>query len=65
MYRLTNCCAKEILTVLTGQFKITSGNNCTILNEGDTGGYRADVSHCIENLRDSEGTLHLTVWFPK
>lgn len=57
--------AEEFLTILTGQFKITSGNNCTILNEGDTGRYRADISHCIENLRDCEGTLHMTVWFPK
>ena len=57
--------SEEFLTVIAGQIKITSGNNSSILNEGDTGRYRADISHSIENLRDSESTLYLTVWVPK
>lgn len=57
--------SEEFLTVITGQFKVTSGNNSSILNEGDTGRYRADISHSIENLKDVESTTYLTVWFPK
>lgn len=57
--------SEEFLTVISGQFKVSSGNNSSTLNEGDTGRYRADISHCIENLNDKESTLYLTVWFPK
>ena len=57
--------SEEFLTVISGQFKITSGNNSSVLNEGDTARYRADISHSIENLRDIESTIHLTVLFPK
>ena len=57
--------SEEFLTVISGQFKVTAGNNSSILNEGDTGRYKADISHSIENLRDVEGTTYLTVWFPK
>lgn len=57
--------SEEFLTVISGQFKVTSGSNSSILNEGDTGRYRADISHSIENLRDAESTIYLTVWFPK
>ncbi len=57
--------SEEFLTVISGQFKVTAGNNSSILNEGDTGRYKADISHAIENLRDVEGTTYLTVWFPK
>ena len=57
--------SEEFLTVISGQFKISSGNNSSTLNKGDTGRYRADISHCIENLSDKESTLYLVVWFPK
>ncbi len=57
--------SEEFLTVISGQFKITAGSNSSILNEGDTGRYKADISHSIENLRDVEGTIYLAVWFPK
>jgi len=57
--------SEEFLTVISGQFKVSSGNNSSILNEGDTGRYRADINHCIENLSDTEGRIYLTVWFPK
>lgn len=57
--------SEEFLTVISGEFKVSAGNNSSILREGDTARYRADISHCIENLSDCEGTLYLTVWFPK
>lgn len=57
--------SEEFLTVISGQIKVTSGNYSSILNEGDTGRYRADINHSIENLKDSDSTIHLTVWVPK
>ncbi|MFZ5969942.1 MAG: helix-turn-helix domain-containing protein [Bacillota bacterium] len=57
--------SEEFLTVINGQFRVSSGNHSTALNQGDTSRYRADQNHCIENLSDSEATVYLVVWFPK
>ena len=56
---------EEFLMIISGQFKVTSGNSSSILNEGDTGRYRADISHSIENLSNNECTMFLTVLFSK
>ena len=57
--------AEEFLTVIEGKIKITSGNNSTILQKGDTGRYMADVNHTIENVSETVSEAYLTVWFPK
>ncbi len=57
--------SEEFLTVISGKFKVSAGNNSSTLNEGDTGRYRVDIDHKIENLSDSEGKAFLVVWFPK
>lgn len=57
--------AEEFLTVISGQFKVTSGSYSSVLNIGDTGRYRADQKHSIENLSDKEAEAYLVVWFPK
>lgn len=57
--------SEEFLTVLSGQFKIYSGNNVSILNTGDSARYKGDRNHSIENLTDKEANAYLVVWFPK
>jgi len=57
--------AEEFLTVITGKFKVTAGESSAILNEGDTGRYKADREHIIENLTDQEAKAYLVVWFPQ
>lgn len=57
--------AEEFLTVIDGKIKITSGNNTTILQKGDTGRYMADTNHTIENISETTSEAYLTVWFPK
>ena len=57
--------AEEFLTVITGKFRVTSGDSSAILNEGDTGRYRADEKHSIENLTDQEAKAYLVVWLPQ
>ncbi|HHW49321.1 MAG TPA: helix-turn-helix transcriptional regulator [Clostridiaceae bacterium] len=57
--------AEEFLTVISGRLKVSSGNRTCILNKGDTGRYRADQHHSIENLCGSESSAFLVVWFPK
>jgi quercetin dioxygenase-like cupin family protein len=56
---------EEFLTVISGKFRITSGSCTSVLNEGDTGRYRADQNHCIENLTDGIAEAYLIVWYPK
>ena len=38
---------REHLTILTGTAQVTSGDQTTVLNQGDTGRYKADVTHSI------------------
>lgn len=57
--------SEEFLSVISGQFKVSAGDNTSILNEGDTCRYRVDINHSIENLADTEGRIYLVVWYPK
>lgn len=58
--------AEEFLTVIEGEFKVTtSGNYSTVLHKGDTGRYKADVEHIIENISGTRSEAYLTVWYPK
>ncbi|AUS97508.1 hypothetical protein CDQ84_15210 [Clostridium thermosuccinogenes] len=57
--------AEEFLTVIEGKFKVTSGEYSAILQKGDTGRYRADIEHAIENISGGEAEAYLVVWFPK
>lgn len=57
--------AEEFFTVISGRFKITSGNYSIIVNEGDTARYRADQEHTIENITDLPAEAYLVVHFPK
>jgi transcriptional regulator with XRE-family HTH domain len=57
--------AEEFLTVLEGKLKVTSGDYSTTLQKGDTGRYRADTAHSIENISDIYAEAYLVVWYPK
>lgn len=57
--------AEEFLTVISGKFKISSGNYSVILSKGDTARYRADQEHIIENITESSSEAYLVVHFPK
>lgn len=57
--------AEEFLTVIEGKFRVSSGEYSTILNKGDTGRYKADVEHTIENLSEAASEAYLVVWYPK
>ncbi|MFK7867978.1 MAG: helix-turn-helix domain-containing protein [Roseobacter sp.] len=41
---------RELLTVISGQIKATSGNASSVLGAGDTARYAADSAHCLEAL---------------
>jgi transcriptional regulator with XRE-family HTH domain len=57
--------AEEFFTVISGKFKISSGDYSVILNQGDTARYRADTEHIIENITKSSAEAYLVVHFPK
>jgi transcriptional regulator with XRE-family HTH domain len=58
--------AVEFLTIISGQLKVTCGEQSTIiLNKGDTARYRGDREHTIENVYDGNSEAYLAVWFPK
>jgi transcriptional regulator with XRE-family HTH domain len=56
---------EEFLTVISGKFKISSGNSTIILNKGDTARYRADRNHIIENISNSSSEAYLVVHFSR
>lgn len=56
--------AEEFLTVISGNLKVTAGEQTNLLNRGDTARYRADVNHCIENPSNEEAEAYLVVYFP-
>ncbi len=45
--------AREHLTVVEGQVKVTSGSASELLRAGDNARYAADVPHCIEAIDGS------------
>lgn len=42
--------ARENLTVISGEVRVTSGGQSSMLSAGDTARYAADVPHCIEAI---------------
>jgi len=56
---------EEFFTVISGKFKIISGDYTVVLNEGDTARYKADQEHSIENISEVEAEAYLVVNFPK
>lgn len=54
---------EEFLTVFDGQVKVKAGENETVLSSGDFISYHCDIDHSIENIGDSEASVHLVVRF--
>lgn len=52
---------KELLTIVSGSARILSGDNSCELSAGDSGHYRGDLSHSIENAGASELICYLVV----
>lgn len=52
---------REFLTVEQGRVRVDSAGDSTELNKGDSGSYRADVSHAIANLGKGEAAIFLVV----
>ena len=52
---------REFLTVQKGRIRIESAGDDADLKRGDSASYRADVSHCIQNLGRSEASVLLVV----
>lgn len=57
--------SKEFITIISGELKITAGNSCEILLKGDTGLYKSDQEHIIENVTELDAEAFIAVWFPK
>lgn len=52
---------REFLTVQKGRVRLVSADDTNELGRGDSAGYRADVTHAIENLGRGEALLFLVV----
>ncbi|MBL8814606.1 MAG: helix-turn-helix transcriptional regulator [Planctomyces sp.] len=52
---------REFLTVQKGRVRVTSADETTELNRGDSASYRADVPHEIANSSRSEAVVFLVV----
>lgn len=55
--------ARELLTVQHGTVRVTSSDETAEIRQGDSAHYRADVSHCIENVGGDEAKLFLVVTY--
>jgi transcriptional regulator with XRE-family HTH domain len=53
--------AREVLTIQQGAAKITSGEETSELQQGDSAHYPADVPHAIQNLADQDTIAFLVV----
>ena len=56
---------EEYLTVISGQVRVTAGENVTDLESGDFIAYHCDIEHTIENTGFGQAQLHLVVRFNK
>lgn len=52
---------REFLTVQKGKVRIVSADDTNELNRGDSAGYRADVTHSIENIGRGESHMFMVV----
>lgn len=52
---------REHLTVLSGQWRVQSGNSEQLLHTGETARYPADQPHVISNIGDTTATAWLVV----
>lgn len=55
---------REFLTVEQGHLRVTSGEESTELQQGDSAHYPADVPHTIKNLGPGESAVFLVVIYP-
>ena len=55
--------ARELLTVQTGQVRVTSNGENVELRRGDSAHYAADVPHAIRNIGSGEATVYLVVTY--
>jgi mannose-6-phosphate isomerase-like protein (cupin superfamily) len=53
---------EEILVILKGVVKVTSGGHSIQLRKGDSARYKADIGHGIENMSSAESTAIMTVY---
>jgi XRE family transcriptional regulator, regulator of sulfur utilization len=56
---------EELLFVIKGRLKITSGNYSITLSKGETAKYKADLEHSIKNETGKQAEGLLLAWFPK
>lgn len=54
---------REFLSVQTGELRITSAGDASIVGPGDSATYRADVPHAIENLGKTKAAIFLVVTY--
>lgn len=52
---------RELLTVQQGRLRVTSKKEVAELGKGDSGTYRADVTHSIENIGKTDAVAFLVV----
>lgn len=55
--------SEEFLTVIKGIVNIHLNDTSVVLYQGDTGRYKADVEHIIENINDDISEIYLVVFF--
>jgi transcriptional regulator with XRE-family HTH domain len=56
---------EELLYVLKGKLKLTTGDHSVILSEGETARYNADQEHLIENETGEEAEAFILAYFPR
>ena len=57
------CGTEEFLNLLSGEIKVTAGENSAILAPGDFIIVQSDIEHCIENLSPQASELFMVVRF--
>jgi len=55
----------ELVNVVRGSFRITSGKDTEVINQGDSARYAADQEHSIVLLGKTPGTIIMVVKFAK
>ena len=56
---------EELLFILKGRLKITSGNYSVVLSKGETARYKADQEHSIENETTKKAEGIILAYFPR
>ncbi len=56
---------EEFITVLSGEVRVTAGENSAALCKGDFIQYESDIAHSIENTSDAEAQVYMIVRFAR